>query len=169
MKPDAARDYALRFVMITLFVFFLLCPAARSTAAETCDIAVEIPGWAAAPPWETELFSAKGVKGIWIERTYRRNSDGHAMEIILMDGPGTSWWGVSGDIRQSKDGPIGCGATFSTTTICGFPAVREEHPALGTSLVVCIDGDTTLTMETQWSDVDLESLASFFIPGENPQ
>jgi len=169
LRPRAARGKTMRSVMMTLFICFLLCPASRLPAAETCDIAMDIPGWTADPSRETELLSAKGVKGTWTERTYRRNSDGHMVEIILMDGPGTSWWGVSGDISRSEDGPIGCGATFSTTAVCGFPAVMEEHPALGTSLVVCIDGDTTLTLETEWSDVDLESLALFFLPGENPQ
>lgn len=127
----------------------------------------EIPGWNKGEVTTTELETPSGDQGSWSELTYSRETDRHSILVVVLKGPGTSWSGLPKGNVSAKDGPIGSGATYRTTTILNFPAVLEIHPLTGSSLVVTPSEDTTFTFEAAFEDVDLEWFAENFLKDLN--
>jgi hypothetical protein len=99
----------------------------------------------------TELDTASGKRGVWLERDYRTPA-GTSYHAIWMEGAGEKRWDIPTKEISSDDGPLGSGATYETLTLMNNPAVFETHPSHGLSLTVKIKGMGTLTLESQNSD-----------------
>ncbi|MFA7620204.1 MAG: hypothetical protein WCY56_00015 [Aminobacteriaceae bacterium] len=108
----------------------------------------EIPGYYATTLRTTPLEAPSGNFGEWLSRTYR-NPSGGVLEVTLMSGPGAGPL-VSAPVGTScDDRPIGFGATYEVFELDGMRSVFETTPDLGSSLVVAVDSDVTLTLESR--------------------
>ena len=128
----------------------------------------DITGWRGGETLSMELEAPSQVMGSRSERLYRRETDNHTIQVIMLKGPGTLWQGLPKGEISADDGPIGSGATFRTLEAGGYRAVMEDHPLTGKALVVEMAPDSTLTFETGFEDVDLERFAVVFLQQYQP-
>ena len=128
-----------------VIVSFLLFSAGTAPAAEGPKLP-EIAGWENGRLRTTELAALSGVKGTWLERTYRTNS-GTPLHAIWIEGAGAKDWSVNE--ASSDDGEIWGGETAEKAAVAGHKAILEYRPVVGYSLIVKIGKEGVLTLESQ--------------------
>ncbi|MDO4987409.1 MAG: hypothetical protein Q4E17_00040 [Synergistes sp.] len=111
----------------------------------------EIKGWNNGAVKEARLDGVNGDHGMWIERTYR-SPDGLMFNGVLVSGDGAKLWNidssVSGDIVEYD------GYSAKRLTVSGRKAVIEVRPVRGASLIVALDKNNLLTLESPFADTD---------------
>ena len=107
----------------------------------------DIPGYSAGAVRSVSLDAPSGNFGIWLSRTYT-TTGGRILEATLLSGPGAGPL-VSGPVgTRTDDRPIGFGSTYEVFVLDVRRAVFEQIPNVGSSLVVEVDEDVTLTLES---------------------
>lgn len=165
MPVGASTARPVAYILIAFLIMAVLPCVSHSF--DDRPILPDIEGWDGRETATTELDTPSGNQGVWLERTYYRETDRHSILLILMKGPGTSWSGLPNAPVFSDDGSIGSGATYRTITVGGFPAALETHPLTGRSLVVTTGKDETFTFETSYDDVDLQGFAEELLKSVN--
>ena len=116
-------------------------------AAFAAESLPEIPGYSAGAIGHTPLSVPSGDFGTWVSRTYRTES-GRLMEATLMSGPGAGPLVTGPEGTKTDDLPVGFGATYEVFTLGGRRVVFETLPWVGSALVVAVESNVTLTLES---------------------
>ena len=150
------RTYRFCIALLLLAVF---CGSGAFASASL----PEIPGYSAENMKNTPLSAPSGDFGEWLSRTYR-TAGGRTLEATLMSGPGAGPLVTGAEGTKTDDRPLGFGATYEVFALEGRRAVFETIPSIGLSLVVVVDTDVTLTLESSsLSREELEKAALYII------
>ncbi len=130
-----------------IFIVLIALASLLGTAAFAAESLPEIPGYSAGAVGHTPLSAPSGDFGTWVSRTYRTEG-GRLLEVTLMSGPGAGPLVTGPEGTKTDDRPVGFGATYEVFAIDGRRAVFETLPSVGAALVVAIDENVTLTLES---------------------
>lgn len=129
---------------------FALASAIAAFAASSAFAATlpEIDGWICGKMRETKLDTVSGNHGMWLEREYRTER-GDKFLAIWMEGAGPKLWKQAAPTEDNYEPRRESAEKIS---VAGRDAVVESRPVLGLSLVVKLDDDGVLTLESQYAD-----------------
>lgn len=129
--------------------FTLAALIAASAASHACAATLpEIDGWTCGETRETKLDTVSGNHGTWLEREYRTER-GEKFLAVWMEGAGPKLWKQA---TPAEGGEAPESESAEKISVAGRDAVIESRPVLGLSLVVKLDGDGVLTLESQYAD-----------------
>lgn len=128
-------------------IALILLTALLGAAAYATESLPEIPGYSSGAARNTPLSAPSGEFGTWVSRIYRTES-GRLMEATLMSGPGAGSLVTGPEGTKTDDRPVGFGATYEVFTLDGRRAVFETLPWVGSALVVAVESNVTLTLES---------------------
>lgn len=105
----------------------------------------EIARWHNGAARVTKLEAMSGNKGTWSERDYR-TAGGTPIHAVLIQGAGAKGWQPRA--ADAQKGEISGGETAENLTIAGRPALLEYRPVAGRSIIVLVDAENVLTLES---------------------